>query len=85
MKASEFSRARKLMQLQQFHACIAIVELNGAYHHTIYCKAALHGTADTGSTGDWREYYYHGDRFFTGCSNDPIVRCQQLKKFRENA
>ena len=35
-------------------------------------SCSCHGTADNGGpTGDWREYYYHGDRFFTGCfAND---------------
>ena len=33
-----------------------------------YCSC--HGTADTGEHGDWRDLYYHGDRFYTGTSND---------------
>ena len=44
----------------------------GWYHSYRFTNKACscHGTADTGSTGDWREYYYHGDRFFTGCAKD---------------
>jgi hypothetical protein len=49
----------------------------GEFHsHSFTEKScSCHGTADTGSTGDWREYYYHGDRFYTGTSNDDPGEC----------
>ena len=45
----------------------------GWYHPYMFTSqgCSCHGTADTGSTGDWREYYYHGDRFYTGTGSDP--------------
>ena len=44
--------------------------------HTFTSKSCTcHGTSDTGQTGDWREYYYHGDRFYTGTSDDDPGEC----------
>jgi len=49
--------------------CHSGAEWGEKHPYTFTSKScSCHGTADTGSTGDWREYYYHGDRFFTGCS-----------------
>ena len=52
--------------------CHSGAEWGGGHPYTFTSKScSCHGTAEAGvEVGDWRDYYYHGDRFFTGCSKD---------------